>query len=195
MQDIRLFDSVLKKMGLALVLGVCWTSAPLAGYGQSLVAVDDMISLPNGGAILDARALLFGNDDVPTDSIQIVMVSSPYTWPSGFARWSYVRIRGRCRLYCQDSFQYQLQTVPIQHLTLDPAVSILEFDAFVTVDPLGRDGDVEPIPVGGTIDLDMGLDPSSVDSAQIVGLHLMNVANQSLRFDYGFPLYSRDPSN
>ncbi|MBT7400251.1 MAG: T9SS type A sorting domain-containing protein [Bacteroidetes Order II. Incertae sedis bacterium] len=187
MQDIRLFDSVLKKMGLALVLGVCWTSAPLAGYGQSLVAVDDMISLPNGGAILDARALLFGNDDVPTDSIQIVMVSSPthgHLVSLGGHMFEYVADVG---FIGQDSFQYQLQTVPIQHLTLDPAVSILEFDAFVTVDPLGRDGDVEPIPVGGTIDLDMGLDPSSVDSAQIVGLHLMNVANQSLRFDYGFP--------
>ncbi len=186
-QDIRLFELVHRKLGLILVLVMCCAGAPLAGYGQSLVAVDDLISLPNGGAIIDAHTLLFGNDDVPTDSIQVVMVSSP-------AHGNLVSLGGYLFEYVadagfigQDSFQYQLQTVPIQHLTLDPAVSVLDFDAKVTVDPLGQDGDVEPIPVGGEIDLDMGLDPSSVDSAQIVGLHVLNVANQSLRFDYGFP--------
>ena len=43
-------------------------------------------------------------DDTSADALPVPFDSDcdgfqPYTWPSGFARWSYVRIRGRCRLY------------------------------------------------------------------------------------------------
>jgi len=170
--------------GLTVLL-VC---AVPSARAQVLEAVPDTLSSSTAGlAILPEEALLSNDSVSEGDSIRLEIVSGPVN--GSLERQSdglllYVPAVG---FVGQDRFVYQWRTVPLQRLTIDPAVSILSFDAELQTD-LGPADDSEDIPVEGTVVAHLGDDPASIDSVHVVGVDLTNRGDHSLRFEYGSPI-------
>ncbi len=156
----------------------------VAANAQTLVAVDDHLSLHNGGQLINGVEALFLNDVLPADSVQIVIVTEPQ-------HGSLQRLDGHTFIYQAeagyvggDSFQYRIQTLPVQHLAFEPSQSMLEFDVSVKT-TLGTDDDKEDLNIVGEVELDLGVVPTAIDSIRILDLNIRNESAFGLRFDYG----------
>jgi len=163
-------------------------SRPSFAQAQVLVAADDVIALHNGGQVVNSATYLLGNDTLPeADSVQVVIMTLPTNGtltPIGDGNYLYQADPGYIGF---DSFSYRLQTLPVQHLEFDPSLSVLRFDASVKT-LIGEDDDSEDIPVVGTLDIDIGVDPAAVDSVHLLGIDIQNQNDHGLRFDYGTPI-------
>ncbi len=127
----------------------------VAASAQTLVAVDDHLSLRNGGQLINGVEAFFPNDVLPADSVQIVIVTEPQ-------HGSLQRLGGHTYFYeadvgyvGEDSFQYRIRTLPVQHLAFEPSLSMLEFDVSVKTS-LGTDDDKEDLNIVGEVELDLG---------------------------------------
>jgi len=156
----------------------------VAANAQTLVAVDDQLSLHNGGQLINGAEALLLNDVLPADSVQIVVVTEPLHGALRRLDAHNFVYEANAGYVGSDSFEYRIQTLPVQHLAFQPSLSTLEFDVSVET-VLGTDDDKEDLTIVGEVELDLGVVPTAVDSVRILDLSIRNESAFGLRFDYG----------
>ena len=170
------------------LFAICLALIPATVRAQgsgTLVAVPDLFVVVHDQTFSSGEVSLIENDLAPPgEALVAVITRGPESGvitllPDG--TFTYTPNEG---FLGEDSFEYRIESIPIQDLVFDPARSSLELDATVETQ-IGIDSDRESIQVIGTAQLDIGTGNGAIERVHLLDLDLRNQGTVGLRVDYG----------
>ena len=151
---------------------------------EPLVANDDFYKVLEDSTLsVVAPGLLF-NDDLSSDSLLVVLVTPPANGSVAVNKdgsFEYIPNPG---FEGVDSFEYIIQTLPLQVLTVQSDASTLNFDMGVSL-VLGSDDDNVDGRIGGTASFYFEPDTAPFSKAQLYDLDLQVIDPLELGFRFG----------
>lgn len=147
-------------------------------------ANDDFFNVPEDSSISVAAPGLFFNDDQTDDSLLVVLVTPPANGVVVVNEDGSFEYKPNPGFDGIDSFEYLIQTLPMQVLTLDTEESNLNFDMDISI-ILGSDSDNVDARIGGTASFFFQPDTAPFSEAQLYDLNLVVIDPLDLEFRYG----------